>query len=268
MSLIGIAETASVLKIGKETLYRIIDEKNIKTLKIGRKIGFDNEQTKILKEAVTEYKTNQPFKKPQVRKEDYSKFQLYTLNAACKQLRIGRKRLFEHIEKLGIKPSLHGSAKIITAKEFNKIRESLEEEVLLLRRSFDELEEAKSKLDLEKEDVQISNPVVRKAIETLKSRNVDNPQQSFNLPKEDDKKDQKLQNNLVAKITELTDERNALSQTLTERTEILEKKRSEVKKLLSEVEFLRKEYKNLRSYKEETMEVIQSLKKAFSFFSK
>lgn len=268
MSLIGIAETASVLKIGKETLYRIIDEKNIKTLRIGRKIGFDNEQTKILKEAVTEYKTNQPFKKPQARKDDYSKFHLYTLNAACKQLKIGRKRLFEHIEKLGIKPSLHGSAKIITDKEFNRIRESLEEEILLLRRSHDALETEESGLDFEKEDSQVSNPVVRKAIETLKSRNADNPQQSFNLPKEDDKKDQKIHNNLVAKITELTDERNALSQTLTERTEILEKKRSEVKKLLSEVEFLRREYKNLRSYQEETMEVIQSLKKAFSFFSK
>ena len=278
MSLIGISETASVLKIGKETLYRIIDEKNIKTLKIGKKIGFDNEQTKILKEAVTEYKTNQPFKKPKVRKDDYSRFNLYTLNAACQQLKIGRKRLFEHIGKLGITPSLHGSAKIITSKEFNRIKESLEEEILLLSKENNELYDGEKKLDSEKEDIQISNPVVKKAIETLKERSesekpsLQAKQQSFNITKpvenREPPRDGKAYSSLVAKVTELTDENNALIQTLKERTEILDKKKEELRKLSGEMNYLRNQYKELRSYKDDMEVLLKNVRNAFQFLYK
>ena len=50
MYTLGISETANELKIGKHTIYKIINEKNIKTYRVGRRVVFDSEQSKqILK---------------------------------------------------------------------------------------------------------------------------------------------------------------------------------------------------------------------------
>lgn len=268
MNLLGINETALALKIGRNTLYKIIDEKNIKTHRVGKRIAFDNEQARRLQEAVIEHKRMQSKIKSDATKVFFNKANIdgdrnvHTMNSICMSLRIGKKRLMSHIEKLGITPRDWGVAKIITDEELNKVKKSIQDET-------DEIYGVTEKKAF---------VVAEKASETLRERSqVEKPvlqtkQQSFNLNNEvvknDPPKDYKAYSSLIAKVTELTDENNALVQTLKERTEILEKKKEELRKLSGEMSYLRNQYKELRSYKDDMEVLLKNVRNAFQFLYK
>lgn len=271
MNLLGINETALALKIGRNTLYRIIDEKNIKTHKVGKRIAFDNEQTKRLEDAVTEYKRNQSKVKSDAIKNFFKSANIdgdkdiHSMNSICMNLRIGKKRLMAHIKKLGIVPRDWGIAKIITDAELERVKKSIHEEIAELH-------------NLPEEQKRTAFKVAEKASETLKERSesekpsLQAKQQSFNITKpvenREPPRDGKAYSSLVAKVTELTDENNALIQTLKERTEILDKKKEELRKLSGEMNYLRNQYKELRSYKDDMEVLLKNVRNAFQFLYK
>jgi hypothetical protein len=55
-----------------------------------------------------------------------------SLNQACKQLKIGRIKLFGYLDKLGIEPAVVGNAKQISSEHVERIRLAIEEETIPL----------------------------------------------------------------------------------------------------------------------------------------
>ena len=55
-----------------------------------------------------------------------------SLNQACKQLKIGRIKLFDYLDKLGIEPAVVGNAKQISSEHVEKIRLAIEEDTIPL----------------------------------------------------------------------------------------------------------------------------------------
>ncbi len=55
-----------------------------------------------------------------------------SLNQACKQLKIGRIKLFDYLEKLGIEPAVAGNAKQISSEHVERIRLAIEEDTIPL----------------------------------------------------------------------------------------------------------------------------------------
>lgn len=265
MYTLGISETANELKIGKHTIYKIINEKNIKTYRVGRRVVFDSEQSKKLEDAVTEYKKKQS----QVRSEATNRFlksalgeeEVHTMTDVRSNLKIGQKRLLRHMGSLGIEAMDWGVAKVISNSDYLKLKQSI-----MLECGGDIPSPPVSENEENK-----ANSVAQTAIKILKE-STPKQQTLFEVDSNHNKtqpaKDSKSYSSLISKVTELTDENNALAQTLKERTEILERKKREIKNLNGEVEFLRKEYGSLKSYKEEMEEVFKNIKNTFKFLLK
>jgi hypothetical protein len=55
-----------------------------------------------------------------------------SLNQACKQLKIGRIKLFDYLDKLGIEPAVVGNAKQISSEHVERIRLAIEEDTIPL----------------------------------------------------------------------------------------------------------------------------------------
>ena len=262
MYTLGISETANELKIGKHTIYKIINEKNIKTYRVGRRVVFDSEQSKRLEDAVTEYKKKQS----QVRSEATNRFlksafgeeEVDTMTDVCSNLKIGKKRLLRHMGSVGIETMDWGVAKVISNADYLKLQHS----VML---------ECRGEIPSPSVSENKGSSVAQTAIKILKESN-SKQQTLFEVESTNNKtqptKDSKSYSSLISKVTELTDENNALAQTLKERTEILERKKREIKNLNGEVEFLRREYGSLKTYKEEMEDVFNNIKNAFKFLLK
>ena len=55
----------------------------------------------------------------------------HSLNSARQSLRVGKIRLYNYLDELGIEPTLNGNSKLITDKQLEEIRTAIQAEALL-----------------------------------------------------------------------------------------------------------------------------------------
>ena len=54
----------------------------------------------------------------------------HSLNSARQSLRVGKIRLYNYLDELGIEPTLNGNSKLITDKQLEEIRTAIQAEAL------------------------------------------------------------------------------------------------------------------------------------------
>ena len=64
----------------------------------------------------------------------------HSLNSARQSLRVGKIRLYNYLDELGIEPTLHGNSKLITDQEFEEIRTAIQAEALSQQNPEDNLQ--------------------------------------------------------------------------------------------------------------------------------
>ena len=78
-----------------------------------------------------------------------------SLNQACKQLKIGRIKLFDYLEKLGIEPAVVGNAKQVSVDHVESIRLAIEKDSTPLEIK---AEQSQTRLTSETKHISQSNP--------------------------------------------------------------------------------------------------------------
>ena len=81
----------------------------------------------------------------------------HSLNFARQSLRVGKIRLYNYLNKLGIEPTLNGNSKLITDKQLEEIRTAIQAEALSLQNPEDNLQNRTKRPKTVPEDTQ-DNP--------------------------------------------------------------------------------------------------------------
>ena len=64
----------------------------------------------------------------------------HSLNSARQSLRVGKIRLYNYLDELGIEPTLNGNSKLITDKQLEEIRTAIQAEALSQQNPEDNLQ--------------------------------------------------------------------------------------------------------------------------------
>ena len=81
----------------------------------------------------------------------------HSLNSARQSLRVGKIRLYNYLDELGIKPTLNGNSKLITDKQLEEIRTAIQAEALSQQNPEDNLQNRIKRQKTVPEDIQ-DNP--------------------------------------------------------------------------------------------------------------
>lgn len=269
----GIYETASHLKIGKDTLYKICEENGIKTQKRGKKRVFTPEQTVILEKAAEAFRNKKPvgLVAKEVVKEKVEEPKVYTTGFICRKFKIGRPKLKFYLQKTGCTLYRQGSAKVVSEENFKLIKSAIEAD----RKLYDDCkrigypEEIEENKEIYKEDSFLEK--ARSTIRDFEEKSGKSIQGKTNSPKQESfyLEDPVPENNgkrNSALICELRDENNVLTQTLFDERKILSKKQNDLEKLTREVEYLRTQYESLKKEMESTTEIMNCFRKIYNHF--